>query len=52
MLATGIAIQIAVTLPLVWWLCRRSSEEHVSTATTAAERRRRFRNAEAAVGTG
>jgi len=24
-LATGIAIQIAVTLPLVWWLCRRSS---------------------------
>jgi len=25
MLATGVAIQIAVTLPLVWWLSRRSS---------------------------
>jgi len=25
MLATGIAIQIAVTLPLVWWLSRRST---------------------------
>lgn len=25
MLATGVAIQIAVTLPLVWWLGRRSS---------------------------
>ncbi len=25
MLATGIAVQIAVTLPLVWWLCRRST---------------------------
>jgi len=30
MLATGIAIQIAVTLPLVWWLSHRSSAPRVS----------------------
>lgn len=29
MLATGVAIQIAVTLPLVWWLSRRSSAPQV-----------------------
>jgi len=30
MLAAGVAIQIAVTLPLVWWLSRRSSAARVS----------------------
>ena len=30
MLETGVAIQIAETLPLVWWLSRRSSAMHVS----------------------
>ncbi|MCK5377630.1 MAG: hypothetical protein KAJ97_11125 [Acidobacteria bacterium] len=29
MLATGVAIQIAVTLPLVWWLSRRPSAPRV-----------------------
>jgi hypothetical protein len=32
-LATGIAIQIAVTLPLVWWLSRRSPASHRSATT-------------------
>jgi len=30
LLATGIAIQIAITLPLVWWLSRRSNPKHVA----------------------
>jgi hypothetical protein len=33
LLATGIAIQIAITLPLVWWLGRRSTGDGVGSPT-------------------
>jgi len=39
MLATGVAIQIAVTLPLVWWLGRGASVPRGSAASPSGSRR-------------
>lgn len=35
MLATSVAVQIVVTLPLVWWLGRRSSAPHIPAASSS-----------------